>query len=226
MLACCLICSFAAAQLDSLEFYAHRGINNANYFAEDTYLSRGAAEKRVEGSLFLEAQWQEARILTPQNEVVAARARYRIYDEEMQVLGANNEVLALYPAKVRAVAIGRQVFVPLEYQDKQGGATTGFFQLLVEGEASLLLRREMELVHGDYNPALNIGDRNDHFEARETYYYRYQKGKLQLLRLNKKAVLDALGRRKKAVAEYARASNLGFRKQEEIVALFQFYNRS
>ncbi|HQU57986.1 MAG: hypothetical protein KDD02_08835 [Phaeodactylibacter sp.] len=223
--ALCLFFLNSTAQLDSLEHFTHRGLNNANYFAEDSYISRGSAAKKVEGNLFLNEQWQEARVLTPGNEVIVTKGRYRIFDDEMQVLNAENEVLALYPAKVRAIAIGEQVFIPLQFRSPEGKNTVGFFQLLVEGEMDLLLRRNMELVKSDYNPALNIGDRNDHLEIQETYYYRYQDGNPQLLRQSKSGVLKALGRRKKAVASFAKENQLGARKQEDLIALFQFYNR-
>ncbi|MCB0595650.1 MAG: hypothetical protein H6557_27095 [Lewinellaceae bacterium] len=222
------LCAFSLssnAQLDSISQTIRRGLNNPNYFAEDTYISRGAAPKEVEGSLFLDERWQDAHILTPDDEVVKVKARYRIYDDEMQILSPDKEVLGLYPAKVRAIAIGKQVFVPLEFRNLAGKNKMGFFQLLVEGEMALLLRRSLELVKSDYNPALNIGDRNDRLELQEAYYYRRGSDQPSLLRQTKSAVLKALGRRKKAISEYAKTNQLNPRKQEDLIAIFQFYNR-
>ncbi|MCB0563245.1 MAG: hypothetical protein KDD01_02590 [Phaeodactylibacter sp.] len=223
-----VLCSFSPgsyAQLDSISQTIRRGLNNPNYFAEDTYLSRGAAPKEVEGSLFLDERWQDAYILTPEDEVVNVKARYRIYDDEVQVLSPDKEVLGLYPAKIRAIAIGKQVFVPLEFRSPEGERKVGFFQLLVEGETALLLRRSLELKKSDYNPALNIGDRNDRLELQEAYYYRRVGEQPRLLRLSKSSILKALSRRKKAVAEYAKNNQLNPHKEESLVAIFQFYNR-
>ncbi|MCO6488120.1 MAG: hypothetical protein J5I98_06855 [Phaeodactylibacter sp.] len=213
------------AQLDSLDYIVRRGLNYPNYFAEDTYVSRGAIPRGVEGSLFLDEQWRDAHILTPDGKVVQARARYRVYDDEMQILGPDKQAMGLYPGKIRAVAIGQQVFIPLQFRNPEGKNTVGYFQLLVEGEMSLLLRRSTELVKSDYNPALDVGDRNDRLELRETYYYRRDDGTPQLLRQSKGSILKALGRRKKAVSEYAKANQLNPRKQEDLIDIFRFYNR-
>lgn len=223
--ALCFFYLSGLTQLDSLNHIVRRGLNNPNYFAEDTYISRGAAPKEVEGSLFLDERWQDAHILTPENEVVNVKARYRAYDDEMQVLGPNKQVMGLYPAKVRAIAVGKQVFIPLEFRSPEGEDKVGYFQLLVEGEMALLLRRSLELARSDYNPALGIGDRNDRLELRETYYFRRDEGSPQLLRQSKGSILKALGRRKKAVSEFARANQLNPRKQDDLIAVFRFYNR-
>jgi len=224
-LAFCFFHLNGIAQLDSLDNIVRRGLNYPNYFAEDTYLSRGAAPKGVEGSLFLDERWQDAHILTPDNQVVQARARYRVYDDEMQVQGPDKQAMGLYPDKIRAVAIGQQVFVPLEFRNPEGENKVGYFQLLVEGEMSLLLRRTLELVKSDYNPALNIGDRNDRLELREQYYCRRGGGQPRFLRQNKSSILKALSPRKKAIAEFARANQINPQKQEGLIAIFQYYNR-
>ena len=84
----------------------------------------------------------------------------------------------------------------------------------------------MELQKSDYNPALNLGSRNDVLVVKNTYYYRKKSGTLRPLKQTKADVLDALSNRKKAIAQFAKENKLGVRKQEDLVAIFNFYNRN
>lgn len=213
-----------AQEVDTISHLLEQGLNNASFVAMDTYLTRTRKTKAVKGSLYLNEQWQPSLLLTHKDEVVQLPARYRVYDDEIQILH-DGQVMKLFTDSIKAVKINSQIFMPLAYSDGKE-KKVGYFELLSEGNVDLLLRREMELQKSDYNPALNVGRRNDELVVKEMYYYRKNSGTLRPLKQSKGAVLDALSNRKKAVANFAKANKLGVRKQEDLIAIFDFYNRN
>ena len=213
-----------AQEQDTIFHLLDQGLNNASFVAMDSYLTKARKPKMVEGSLYLNEKWSESLLLTLRDEVIQMPARYRVYDDEVQILFEGKE-MKLFPDSVRAVKIGTQVFLPLVYSDGKKKQKS-YFELLVEGTVDLLLHREMEIQKSDYNPALNIGRRNDEFVIKETYYYRKKSGNLRPLKQTKSDVLKVLSNRKKAIAQFAKTNKLGVRKQEDLVAIFNFYNRN
>ena len=133
--------------------------------------------------------------------------------------------MKLFPDSIKAIRINNQVFLPLSYTEGKQKKTS-YFELLSEGTVDLLLHRKLELKKSDYNPALNVGQRNDELVVKETYYYRKKSGTLRPLKQSKGEVLTALSNRKKAVAQFAKENKLGVRKQKDLIAIFDFYNRN
>lgn len=213
--------SIKAQGADSLNWILAPGLNQADFLAEDSYYTKGTSPKTLEGSLYLQDNWVESRILTPEDEVVLAPARLRLFEEEMQVL-QNGKVLALFPGKVKAVALGRSVFIPMNLGKNKG---LSYLEVLVTGSMDLFVHHQLKLKKSDYNPALNVGSRNDRLVLVETYYYRSDEGNPRRLTTTRPGILKALNRRKKAVGEFAKANELRPGKRADLIALFEFYNR-
>lgn len=202
----------------------NKGANNAEFLADGYYFSQSKSGSGLEGDIYLNSQWLPGKVLTKDTVLVEAPLRYRVYDDEMQVL-VNGQTKALFPEQIRAVSIGERIFVPLEYKASKKKKAFAYFELLVEGDLSLLLRRELEIKPADYNPALNIGSRHDQVITNEVFYYK-KEGKLPLsFKQTTKSVLKVLGARKKAVAQFAKENNLTVKSKEDLIKLFQFYNR-
>lgn len=218
------IFSASAQEKDTISHLLDQGLNHASFVAMDTYLTKTRKPKSISGSLYLNEQWQESLLLTPQDKVIALPGRYRVYDDEIQIL-FNGEVMKLFPDSIKAIKIKNQVFVPLSYSDGKQ-KKTNYFELLSEGTVDLLLLRKMELKKSDYNPALNIGQRNDELVVKEYYYYRKKSETLRPMKQTKGDVLKVLSNRKKAVAQFAKSNKLGVRKREDLAAIFNFYNRN
>lgn len=213
-----------AQEQDTIFHLLDQGLNNASFVAMDTYLTKTKKPKMVEGSLYLNEKWSEGLLLTLADQIIQVPARYRVYDDEIQIL-FEGKAMGVFPDSIKAIKIGNQVFLPLHYLNGKKKQKS-YFELLSEGHVDLLVHREMELQKSDYNPALNIGRRNDEFVIKETYYYRKNKGTLRPFKQTKSEVLTVLSNRKKAVAQYARENKLGVKKRTDLVAIFNFYNRN
>lgn len=213
-----------AQEIDTISHLLDQGLNNASWVAMDSYLTKTRKPKAIEGSLYLNERWQESLLLTPQNKVIKVPARYRVYDDEVQIL-FEGEVMKLFPDSIKAIKIKDQVFLSLPYSDGKEKKRS-YFELLSEGTVDLFLHRKMEIVKSDYNPALNLGQRNDELVIKEYYYYRKKSGTLRPMKQTKGGVLEALSNRKKAVAQFAKSNKLGVRKRSDLVAIFDFYNRN
>lgn len=213
-----------AQEQDTIFHLLDQGLNNASWVAMDSYLTKTRQPKKIQGSLYLNEKWAESLLLTHSDEVIQVPARYRVYDDEIQILFDGKE-MKLYPDSIKAIKIKNQVFLPLSYS-KDKKKHQSYFELLSEGNVDLLLHREMELQKSDYNPALNIGSRHDELVIKENYYYRKKSGTLRPLKQSKSDVLSALSNRKKAVAQFAKTNKLGVKKQAHLVEIFNFYNRN
>lgn len=203
----------------------NKGVNNARFLAEEWYASVPPAPRGVAGSPYLDESWQKARLLTEEGLLLEVLARYRIYDDQMQIFHDGQEK-ALYPAKVKAISLADRIFISTSYLDKNKREQLGYFELLVDGGAKLYLRREQIVRKSDYNPGLQVGDREDQLEIRTTYFY-CQSGchVLEPLKPTKRAVLSALSDKKSALSAYAAKHRLSLKKQADLVALFQYYNQ-
>ena len=86
-----------------------QGLNKANFIAMDSYLTTTRKPKLVEGSLYLNEKWSESFLLTLTDQVIPVPARYRVYDDEIQILFDGKE-MKLFPDSIKAIKIGDQVF--------------------------------------------------------------------------------------------------------------------
>ena len=180
----------------------------------------------VEGNGLLDQEWAEGVILSFEGELYRAQLRYDAYNDEMQVL-SDGKTKALYPARIKGVRLGEQVFVPhafIENKDKPG---MGFFVVLAAGEISLLKRYEaIQQQAAEIHPTQGrklTGDIKIVIE--EAYYYSSKNRPAAKLRTSKGSVLDVLNKRRKAVAKYAKENDLKKKKEKDLIALFDFYNR-
>ena len=99
---------------DTIFHLLDQGLNNANFIAMDSYLTTARKPKLVEGSLYLNERWSESLLLTHTDQVVPVPARYRIYDDQIQILH-NGKEMKLFPDSIKAIKIGKRVFLPLSY---------------------------------------------------------------------------------------------------------------
>ena len=179
----------------------------------------------MDGDIYLNNKFSKASVLTPDNKIAFIKARYRVFDDQIEILQKEEELI-LFKDKVKAISIDGQVFVPrLEY-NKEGESKLAWFELLSEGSVNLYQQYSIRIKRSDYNPSLNTGNKNDEMLTEKAFYYSLSTGSKSMKKLKKgrSNILDALKKRKNAVNEFARENSLRWSKQEDLVKLFNFYN--
>lgn len=177
----------------------------------------------VEGSGYLDEEWQEGLVLTPEGDVFRIKGRYNAYADEMQVL-INKQMKALFPRKIRGVSLGEKVFIPTSFYDKFDTKSFGFFEVLSEGEIALLIRYEAVTRGVNDHPLLGSTNNKVEINIQESFFVRVNGEAARPLKKKKKEVLKVLAKKEEKIVQLAKEEKLSFGKQEDLRKIFDYYN--
>jgi hypothetical protein len=178
----------------------------------------------AEGTGLLNEEWQEGALVAPNDSTYRFKGRYNVLADEFQVL-VNGRVRALYPNVVKGVELDEKIFLPVDYvaKNKRGKA---FFEVLYFGNTSLLLRRKAAVKATEIHPVLGTSVSNDSKVVFEKSFY-YQRPGLpaRLFKNKRKHVLELFGDRRKEMEAFLKKEKLNPRRQEDLIRLFEYYNK-
>jgi len=100
---------------------------------------------------------------------------------------------------------------------------TGFFQILSEGDITLVKRNDVIFKKADFHPALNVGSKDHRYIKKEFLYY-VQDGKVVELPA-KRALIKIFGDKENELTEYVANNHLNLSKENDLVSLFNLYNK-
>ncbi len=192
--------------------------NGGGFFIPNTF-----KEEKVGGHYYLNPNWQKGKLKTNKNDFFKINGRYRIYDDEMQIF-LNNRIQALDRTQLSAISIGDQIFVPLPFITGKGKVENSYFELLVDGEIKMVLRRSTRIVEEYHKPGLSSGKKRSNFVIQSEPYYWLKGQPAVLISKNKNFVLDIFKKQKPLIEEFAKKNKIGFKKIKDLEALFQYYN--
>ncbi|MEM9990603.1 MAG: hypothetical protein AAF738_02500 [Bacteroidota bacterium] len=184
------------------------------------FITRNSVDKKVVGSPYL-SDWRDAFLVSNEDEVFSVRARYRVFDDEFQVM-LNGKIKAVYPQMVKGIIFKDQAFVPAKFEVNDRLAYS-FFELKSEGDLWLLKR------HGMSVKSTKDGFLKMNSTTSRLYYLYNDKEKSRTRRAEplenkQKEVLKALGEYKQELQSYASKEGIGYSKEQDIKKLFDYYN--
>jgi hypothetical protein len=103
-----------------------------------------------------------------------------------------------------------------------------YFEVLSAGRMQLLANHYSEIETNSYatNYGGGGGDGRNYFVHKTSLYYRNgDTGAARKLQKKKKQILNLMGERKQEVVQYIREARLILRRDEDLVQLFDFYNK-
>ncbi|MGK0391298.1 MAG: hypothetical protein ACI94Y_004060 [Maribacter sp.] len=193
----------------------------------------------IEGSPYLDEEWQKSVIISKDDEQVEIEARYRYYDNVVEIRKENDETIYdLGLRHIKSITIGTQHFIMLNYTSKEGIAKGGFYELLIDEKINLFAQYDKILTDGQFHlliqydkvftEAISDGYRNTSktVNKRQSLFVYDQDGKemTSLMTLNKKSILALFGDSSKQVKDYAKKNKLSFKKSNGLVKIFKYYN--
>lgn len=183
------------------------------------FITRNSIDKKVVGSPYL-FDWKEAFLVSNEDEIFSVRARYRVFDDEFQIM-LNGKVKAVYPQMVKGIIFKDRAFIPSKFEVNDRIAYS-FFELLSEGNICLLKRYGMS-VKNTKDDFLKVNSNKSDF------YYKYNNeenalDKAELLPLKQKDILQALGEYKEEVLSYVNKSRVQYNTEIGIKKIFDYYN--
>jgi len=144
-------------------------------------------------------------------------------------MGPGKGVKALSATKVRTLVMADSVtMTPTywvnghEYKDEDGVPYIGFFQILSEGELTLLKMTRLSFIPADKNPTHQTGSRDNRFVKRTELYYAVGTNAFELP--NRKGILKLMESRKEDVEKFIKVNEINLSAERHTIALFDYYN--
>lgn len=208
------------------KFYSYHLLNPANVNdiikATDPSVNSMVNKTYVVGSYYIPEKFEEGMILNRHNQTEKVKLRYSIKKDHIEIL-KNNAAYTLNPQLCKGVVIGNRIFIPYEV-DKGNKVEFQYFELLVEGEISLLKKYDFVLRRSDSQQYQSKKLDHDEIIVTEKLYTISELNGLQKLKKKKKEILTLFQMKAEEVSEFIERSQLSVKKEEDIVKIFTFYN--
>ncbi len=157
-------------------------------------------------------------------------ARLDLQRNEFDIhMGKGNSLKAMPGTKVRtmmwadSVTRTPQYFVNgQEYKNEEGVPYLGFFQIMSEGELTLLRLTTVSFKPADPNPTHYTGSKDNRFIKRSKLYYAVGTTALELP--NRKGILKLMESRKDEINKFIKVNELYFTNERHLISLFDYYN--
>jgi len=187
-------------------------------------------EGKVVGDTYLSTEWKRSVILLYDNNklIEGFPVRYDIKSDDLEVKG-RSDIKVLEGRKIKSFmwidSSRSEPYYFVNAKDfKVGGVPlTGFFEVLADGNSPLFKKVNISVKKADYNVTLNMGSRDDKILKNSTYYFA-DGNRVSEIPGSKKKFLQLLKSKADEVESYMDENGLSIKKEEELVAIFKYYN--
>jgi hypothetical protein len=187
-------------------------------------------EGKVIGDTYLSTEWKRSVILLYEKGklIEGFPVRYDIKADELDVKG-RSQVKVIEGRKVKSfmwmdsTRTEPYYFVNARDFKQDNVPLTGFFEVLVDGTSPLFKRTTLSVKKADYNVTLSMGSRDDKI-LKNSSYYLADGNAVSEIPGSKKKFLQLLKEKSNEVEAYMDSNNLSIKKEEELMAIFKYYN--
>ncbi len=175
----------------------------------------------VEGSPYYDENFRRGRIQIGDT-AYAAMLRYNAYTDQIE-MNEMGQVRELLKRDYISAEIGEDRYAIRSYQE-QAGVKQGYFLILAEGKADLLLRRTKDLM-GAREAATPYGkDQPARFNDLSNFYLATNGEPAQRIRLRKKDLKEHLSEDWGALETYEKKNGLDLKTEQGVIQLLSYYN--
>jgi len=184
-------------------------------------------ERNVVGTPFMDDEFLfGVLILHDGTQIDGQKYRYNINADEMQFILRGDTVAIYQPLKVQSVTLGEQKFI---YDLRKVGPDqleAGYFEVLVEGKTSLLLRRLSRMEVDEYVPTYmgGGGSKNLFYKHSQFHYIKVGDKSVEKIK-NRRVIMKAMEDRKSELSEFIKRNNLSTRQVEDLIEIVNYYNK-
>lgn len=178
-----------------------------------------------EFSLMMFDDWKSIEINGANDELINIdSANYHMEADKILFI-QRGSMFELYPEKIQCAEIDGHKFVSLTYEADKKSLERAYFEVLVEGEYTLLTRRDLVEEVSNTSPLGLAATREVRFVLTEKLYYQTASGKRPLEVPRKKADFTKIFRRdRNELASYAKENKFSLKRTEDVQAIFNYYN--
>ncbi|MEL6721413.1 MAG: hypothetical protein AAFP82_22125, partial [Bacteroidota bacterium] len=188
----------ASTDYSNLLFLVHE--NNKHTTFETTYLNK----------------WEDAFLVVSENEIYSIKARYNIFEDAFYTKLHGKEKI-IYPHLIQGVVFKDRIFVSRK-EMLDSGLKDGYYELLSDGTKELL-RKYAYNYKLDRSGNVKLGSRE------ENIYIKDHQGLVKKIDLTPKVFFDTFEEHQMAIKKYADSNALSLRNVDDLVTLFNYYNR-
>lgn len=168
-------------------------------------------------NVFLNENWQGGIMITKDSLTLNGYTfRYNVYSDQIELRSI------VSPKDINVVSIGTQKFVYSSFINDKGEEDEGYFELVVEGDCRLLLRREIEFSVGT-KEVEGYGTSSAR-KINEDLYIKFNNGEAKKIMKSKDFFLEVMAGKDKAV-EYVDKQFILFMTEKKIKRLVEYYNK-
>jgi hypothetical protein len=196
-----------------------------------------ADKGEVVGETYLDTLWAKGNVKLYQSiQPIGGKAidtlsglamRYNVYFNEIEILlNTYNDVKALQGSQIKEFSLekgGKTVPFLNTQLYKTDKPTTGFYEILVPGKATLAALPRTIVKKPTYNAAFEVGTKDTQILL-DADYYVLKAGKAEKVKLTKKALLELMPDKAKAMEAFIKTNDLDLKERTNLVRLFEHYN--
>ena len=162
---------------------------------------------------FVDSDWSNGWIIYDNERYDNTPLLYNINNDKIVAEHYAGAFIDLIATKVTAFHIHGHTFRRLmPADDKRGGITEGFYDILYDGKVKIIAKRTKKFVQ-----VVQLHEYENSFEEKEHYYIVRDQNFFTVR--SKKNALDILGDQKQALRQFIRTNKLSFKKQREQVLI-------
>ncbi|MBN1987496.1 MAG: hypothetical protein JW761_14390 [Prolixibacteraceae bacterium] len=181
------------------------------------------SESEIEGSPYLENEFIKGTLFTTSNtQYVDVPLRYNIYNDDLEFDTGNGVQALTTPEIIDKVEFGKYTMVYLPYSMAKK-IRRGFFILAEEGNASLLIKPEIEFKKATEPGAYKEAEPAKFERKTDSYYIRVGTSEAKLIS-GKKDMMEVFPDNHEKMEAFIKKNNTKHRKAEDLKQLVQYYN--
>jgi hypothetical protein len=226
----------AQAQEEFMTQSTRDRINFSNFNIPNTgtlFGIKGPAGKVI-GDPYIDTVWQAGnvkfygRLNAKTDSLAGVPVRIDLMANEVEIKAGATDIRATKAATVRYVDMNNRQGTSSRYinvREYRGDADelSGFFEQVVTGKFDLLQHPTIYIRRSNYNPAMNVGTKDDELMKKTDWYLGYKKRAIKFSP-SKKAVLELMPDRKEQMEAYLKSKRPDLKDRADLTALVVYYN--
>ena len=196
---------------DYVKFHNHDVSNTVNSYLQ------------IEGTPYLYEEFTQGKITTKDSLTYMGLFRYDIYADKMEFESLNFVFTLKDPWTIKTLEMASHTFVyipPFDETSRRGA----YYELILPGKCSLLLKRRMVLVAPQRAKAYADAKPASFSKGKNVYYLQIENQTLQKI-TGKKSLIEALEDHGPAIKAYLKQNSLSSKKLADLTDLINYYNR-
>lgn len=207
--------------------------NRPNFIGGNSVYGIPEAPRYLEGNFYLDPDWKRGVILLyNENEILNDFfIRYQIEENHFEVMAnQDGSIVKIAGESVKnymsmdSTTKSKRLFINQRDFVSNEEVYEGFFELLVEGQMTLVKATRAVYKNSNYNTALMMGEKNDKIVKRDSYYFIVGDS-VHSVSSKMSSFLHSFGDRKVDIRKFINKYKVNIKEELGMIRIFNFYNK-